>query len=112
MTDEKHNGWTNYATWRVNLEIFDGHDSDGEEVDPDSIQEMAEEIVVGSVPSNSLVASYAMAFLSEVNWYEIAEHLTDHTEEDEPEEDDEGDPDAADAMREEHAFENRQEESK
>ena len=23
---EKYNGWTNYATWRVNLEIFDGMD--------------------------------------------------------------------------------------
>ncbi len=23
-TDTKYNGWTNYATWRVNLEIFDG----------------------------------------------------------------------------------------
>ena len=21
-----YNGWTNYATWRVNLEIFDGYD--------------------------------------------------------------------------------------
>lgn len=20
----KYNGWTNYATWRVNLEMFDG----------------------------------------------------------------------------------------
>ena len=24
MTDTTYNGWTNYATWRVNLEIFDG----------------------------------------------------------------------------------------
>ena len=24
MTDNTYNGWTNYATWRVNLEIFDG----------------------------------------------------------------------------------------
>ena len=21
---KEHNGWTNYATWRVNLEIIDG----------------------------------------------------------------------------------------
>ena len=26
MNDTKYNGWTNYATWRVNLEIFDGMD--------------------------------------------------------------------------------------
>jgi hypothetical protein len=24
MKTEKYNGWTNYATWRVNLEMFDG----------------------------------------------------------------------------------------
>lgn len=24
MTDDTYNGWTNYATWRVNLEMFDG----------------------------------------------------------------------------------------
>ena len=29
-TTEKYNGWTNYATWRVNLEIFDGLYSDME----------------------------------------------------------------------------------
>ena len=26
MTDKTYNGWTNYATWRVNLEVFDGGD--------------------------------------------------------------------------------------
>ena len=26
MTDRTYNGWTNYATWRVNLEMFDGWD--------------------------------------------------------------------------------------
>jgi hypothetical protein len=25
--DTKYNGWTNYATWRVNLEMFDGFDA-------------------------------------------------------------------------------------
>jgi hypothetical protein len=27
MSNE-YNGWTNYETWRVNLEIFDGFDMD------------------------------------------------------------------------------------
>ena len=26
MNDTKYNGWTNYATWRVNLEMIDGSD--------------------------------------------------------------------------------------
>jgi hypothetical protein len=30
--DTKYNGWTNYATWRVNLEMVDGYDPDGQAV--------------------------------------------------------------------------------
>ena len=30
MKKETYNGWTNYATWRINLEIFDGLYSDME----------------------------------------------------------------------------------
>ena len=26
MSDKTYNGWTNYATWRVNLEMFDGNE--------------------------------------------------------------------------------------
>ena len=26
MTDNSYNGWRNYETWRVNLEVFDGMD--------------------------------------------------------------------------------------
>ena len=41
--ENKYNGWTNYATWRINLEMFDGWDSDGQEVTADSLQEIAED---------------------------------------------------------------------
>ena len=30
MTKETYNGWTNYATWRVNLEMFDVVDHAGD----------------------------------------------------------------------------------
>jgi hypothetical protein len=35
MSDKTYNGWTNYATWRIHLEIFDGMslDLDGYFVD-------------------------------------------------------------------------------
>jgi hypothetical protein len=94
MTKETYNGWSNYETWRVNLEIFDGmtlEDMNTVEVDPyqlkDYLQEYAEEIVfldshIGSKTPSSLVEDYARAFLSDVNWYEIAQHLNnDHIEE-------------------------------
>ena len=86
--ENKYNGWTNYATWRINLEMFDGWDSDGQEVTADSLQEIAEdhlsfEIDDGgrssslSISGGGLVLSYAMAFISEVNWYEIAQHINE-----------------------------------
>jgi hypothetical protein len=94
MKDITYNGWSNYATWRINLEIFDGvtlEDMNTVEVDPyllkDYLQEYAEEIVfldshIGGKTPSSLMEDYARAFLSDVNWYEIAKHLiNDYIEE-------------------------------
>jgi len=73
MKDNKYNGWANYATWRVNLEVCDGMDSDAfENMDEESVQEYVEEIVFLDVP-NGLVKDYARAFLSDVDWREIQE---------------------------------------
>lgn len=91
MNDNTYNGWTNYATWRVNLEIFDGYDCDAEDRiqtsidkgcdDPlndaacdlkEELREIAEEAISCE---NTLAESYAMTFLDDVNWYEIAKHL-------------------------------------
>ena len=86
MSDTKYNGWTNYATWRVNLEMFDGLDWVSEFGDPDpdftdpyelglALKDWAEEIISnGEIAPNNLAVDYAMAFLSEVNWQEIALH--------------------------------------
>ena len=78
-----HNGWTNYATWRVNLEVFDGMDPremgwqrldkyDLGEVLKEYAVEVLEQQCAGAI---SLVFAYAMAFISEVNWREIAEAM-------------------------------------
>ena len=78
MSNERHNGWTNYATWRVNLEIIDGHDwYECEHVDADYVKELVEDAVFGTLigNGNGLVEDYANAFLSEVNYHEIAENL-------------------------------------
>jgi len=77
MENNKYNGWTNYATWRINLEIFDGYGAGSEDVDYKFCKDLAEEIVFGSVPENSLVAAYAQAFMYDVNWHEIAEHVNE-----------------------------------
>jgi len=87
MNDTKYNGWTNYATWRVNLEMFDGMDctdipmlSRYSEPDPHEVaeylKEFAEESISADATPEGLAIEYALAFLSEVNWYEIATHFT------------------------------------
>jgi hypothetical protein len=94
MSDTTYNGWSNYATWRISLEVFDGitlEDMNTVEVDPyelkDYLKDYAEEIIfldshIGGKTPNSLMEDYARAFLSEVNWYEIAKHMVnDYIEE-------------------------------
>ena len=79
MIDKTYNGWTNYATWRVNLEMFDG----SEDVwSADSAREFVEEIIESTTPEG-VARDYAMAFLSDVNWVEIAEHYQEEEESEE-----------------------------
>jgi len=80
MTDKTYNGWTNYATWRVMLECFDGNSDQYEgytaETCEDIIMEYMEE------QANGLALDYATAFLSDVNWQEISEALERNFKED------------------------------
>ena len=76
-----YNGWTNYATWRVNLEIFDGMDFEDFNTMADDafqfgqdLQLYAEEIIFMDC-NDGLAQSYARAFLSDVNWTEIASSM-------------------------------------
>jgi hypothetical protein len=76
MTDNTYNGWTNYATWRVNLEMFDGAtDELFDHCDdvPAMLREYAENLMEET--ANGLALDYAMAFLADVNWHEIAKHI-------------------------------------
>lgn len=75
---ETYNGWTNYETWRVNLEIFDG---DPDAYRGDDLLQCADELkqtvedIIESDTANGIGRSYAMAFISDVNWVEIARNL-------------------------------------
>lgn len=75
MTDTLYNGWTNYATWRINLEIFDGMEWDCE-VDADMLKDFVDECVIDTA-QEGLVRDYAAAFISEVNWHEIARSINE-----------------------------------
>jgi hypothetical protein len=86
-----YNGWEGdgnrasaYATWRVCLELFSDRDDWTDTFDEkpsedelaDHIQEYVEEIVFIHDPNEErLVSQYAQAFLGDVNWCEIAEHI-------------------------------------
>ena len=88
MTNKTYNGWTNYATWRINLEIFDGIDPremgwhklkhDLEPILRDYVVEILESQV-----ASGLALDYALAFIDDVNWYEIARHLIENYEDEE-----------------------------
>lgn len=86
MSEKTYNGWTNYATWRVNLEIFDNmnvreyFDALPELYDLAAwAREYAEQLVEDS--GSGLAQDYALAFLSDVDWRSIAEHLLDAAQE-------------------------------
>ena len=73
--NKEYNGWTNYATWRVNLEIL-GDIEFKETVTADDLEEIVEDCVFNNtVEKDCLAADYARAFISEVNFYEIAESI-------------------------------------
>lgn len=85
---QKYNGWTNYATWRVNLENFDGDAWSSFNLNQDAydlgqeLKDFVEDYIEQT--SEGLARDYALAFLSDVNWYEIAEHMIeDYAEENE-----------------------------
>ena len=89
---EKYNGWTNYAPWRVALEITSDYlDSLAQDVDcggptfdttidlADHLSEYVDEIIESfneeqhsRTGAASLAVDYARAFLSDVNWHELA----------------------------------------
>ncbi len=73
-----YNGWTNYATWIVNL-WYDDYFNDVAEDYRDDVSGLADYIrdtieEWENLPTTGLLADLVNAALSEVNWYEIAEH--------------------------------------
>lgn len=96
MKDTTYNGWSNYETWRINLEIFDGFDpydyysnlkaDDAAELGI-NLKQYAEEVIFecAEVP-NGLARDYALAFLENVNWREIAQCLLETYADEETEE--------------------------
>ena len=72
-----YNGWTNYETWRVNLEVLSDGDYD-EEVSAEYLEDLVEELVFdNSVEKDSLAYSFAKSFVSEVDFNQIANSINE-----------------------------------
>jgi hypothetical protein len=88
---ETYNGWTNYETWRINLEIFDSYDEHtwkgyaSEHDLAESLRYYVEQLIADLGNGPNLAVDYALAFISEVNWHEIAQHMREEFKEDEEE---------------------------
>ena len=75
----EYNGWSNYATWRVNLEILGDIEFENV-VSADYLKEIVEDVVFSQYELSNgshLVEDYARAFISEVNFYEIAQSINE-----------------------------------
>jgi hypothetical protein len=90
MEEQTYNGWTGkgfrasaYATWLVCLELVDAdylHEGYAEAPDVDELADRIEEDVMDFVTDEDpqqtkTVTQYAVAFLDDVNWREIAENV-------------------------------------
>lgn len=82
----EYNGWTNYATWLINLELDLTDDPNGKyrlEKGMTSyalgqqIKEYVRDEVLCVDTMNDIVGSIVGAFLSDVDWTQIAEHVID-----------------------------------
>ena len=104
----KYNGWCNYATWRVNLELIDENQNywfsviddlkkESESITyivrrkaeiinqlMDNIKDDVEDTILNNINTKrgddiscNFAYNYALAFVSDVSYYEIAEALVD-----------------------------------
>lgn len=83
-----YNGWTNYETWRVNLELVEGLTyadlgfSDRDAVDHDIVERVGHAVEMFCCDyveeySSGFALSLAHDFLARVDWEEIAQHIVD-----------------------------------
>jgi hypothetical protein len=82
MEDSRYNGWANYATWRINLELCDDITSSliGEQTFEsvyalsEYLKDAVDDILSNYGETEGLAVDYARAFVADVDWYEIAGH--------------------------------------
>lgn len=81
----KYNGWSNYATWRINLEFF--NDCEGTDLASNwkciSLKEQVEVAhnalldFIDENTSNIFVNGWVHAFIADIDFYEIVTHINE-----------------------------------
>ena len=85
----QYNGWANYETWRINLEMLDGMTPEdfGVDVRRLDLDEVLEQVTrlsesmaayvyeMVEQDAKGFALDLALSFLHEVDWYGIAEHM-------------------------------------
>jgi len=106
MAEKTYNGWTNYETWATNLWLDNDEGSyrywrrqaadawtDADKDRDDAIGNLSDTLKSehnkNAPDVSGVYADLLNAALSEVNWYEIAEHMIDAAAEDDPIEEEE-----------------------
>jgi hypothetical protein len=111
MSEETYNGWKGngnrasaYATWRIMLEMYDGYDlRDAYEDKPDEYDlatHLRDQVVeyIDENCSAPLIAGWAMAFVEDANFYEMAENMLSDWEDEEEEEEEDNSCNQCEAM--------------
>jgi len=82
MSGNKYNGWSNYPTWRINLEILGDIEWELDELeilDIEMLEDYVDNIVFGNLEDPAgLMEDYARAFLANVDYREILDSILDN----------------------------------
>ena len=100
-----YNGWTNWETWKVNLELLDGLEASDLSIEHYTqdeyyeagqvIEQYVDECIGHEFTNDGFVSGIVRGFLSDVNWSELAKcfidewvanHQPDEVDEEESEE--------------------------
>ena len=72
-----YNGWRNFETWKVKLELLDNYQAREDQTVAELAEEMKQfcEEIIDCETSQGFAYDCAMQMLNRVDWEEIAEHI-------------------------------------
>jgi hypothetical protein len=87
MRMSNYNGWTNWETWKVNLELLDGLDASDLNIEHYTqdeyyeagqvIEEYVGELLAMQYQYDGFIGGIVRGFMSDVNWPELAKGFID-----------------------------------